>query len=370
MISKLLFLQTQGIGDLILCTPVLQAIRRAHPEVSITVLVGSNAAAETLLGSSLCHDVIVVPAPRIHPLRALLTLLRIRRHRFDAALLATRLWPGFPLWLARILLGVPVIIGDASLVRTTGRAIDPKLHRVRSNQRVARLLFPDLPDAPISLPLDPPSVSLAAELWKKEGLEGRDVLGVHPGGDPWNPEKRVPVEKYEAVFRLLPLKFHIAIFLGPGDEAMVPFFSQVASRRPGVTLFLSLPLRLVAALVSRTRFFLANDSGLGHMAAALGVPVVTLAGPTQISSTRPWGSAHAVVTTADPPPCMPCYDTPLWRHCPYDIRCLRAISEARVAETLLRLPLRSDAASPPGSETSPSCAAGPPDRPASKAPGR
>jgi len=69
----------------------------------------------------------------------------------------------------------------------------------------------------------------------------------------------------------------------------------------------------------------AGDTGVGHLAAALGTPVITLFGPTDPRLTAPRG--RAVVLT-HPVPCAPCF----YRECPIEHPCLRGIAAASVLE--------------------------------------
>jgi heptosyltransferase-2 len=70
-----------------------------------------------------------------------------------------------------------------------------------------------------------------------------------------------------------------------------------------------------------------GDTGVGHLAAALGVPVVTLFGPTDPLLTAPRGTV-AIVT--HPTPCAPCF----YRACPIDHPCLRSITADEVGARL------------------------------------
>ena len=85
-----------------------------------------------------------------------------------------------------------------------------------------------------------------------------------------------------------------------------------------------LPLLHLAGLISRCALFVTNDSGPMHLAAALGVPVIALFGPTDATATGPMGEGHMIIRKdAD---CAPCG----MRECPVDHRCMREISQDEV----------------------------------------
>jgi heptosyltransferase-2 len=81
-------------------------------------------------------------------------------------------------------------------------------------------------------------------------------------------------------------------------------------------------------VIAACRAFLSNDSGAMHLAAALGVPVVAVFGPTDERATAPVGD-HAILT-ADVF-CRPC----MLRECPIDHRCMKRIGADRVADALV-----------------------------------
>jgi heptosyltransferase-2 len=88
-------------------------------------------------------------------------------------------------------------------------------------------------------------------------------------------------------------------------------------------------LPVLVGLVGRCRALLSNDSGAMHIAAALGVPVTALFGPTDERATSPLGP-HEVLTA--PVFCRPCH----LRECPIDHRCMLRIETDRVFATLHR----------------------------------
>ncbi len=83
---------------------------------------------------------------------------------------------------------------------------------------------------------------------------------------------------------------------------------------------------LLPALLSRASLLITNDSGPMHIAAAVGMPVVALFGPTSEVRTGPYGAGHAVLT--EPVPCRPCFSRTCHNSLP--LECLRAVSPEQV----------------------------------------
>ena len=170
--------------------------------------------------------------------------------------------------------------------------------------------------------------------WSDLGLANKKVLGIHPGSEPTVKQKRMGTQRYRAVIQQFLDRFpeaRVAVFLGPGELDLASCFSDIDQR---VVVVSSTALREVGSMVSRTQVLLAGDTALGHIGSALGVPVVTLAGPTQTSSTKPWGDGNFVIRTQEELHCMPCYGTPLYGKCPYDLRCMNSISEVAIVDAL------------------------------------
>jgi ADP-heptose:LPS heptosyltransferase len=160
------------------------------------------------------------------------------------------------------------------------------------------------------------------------------LIGVHPGSEPTVPQKRYPTGQLQAtilhVAERCPSAQFLVFFGGePADER-----AKFAALHPRVHVISDLPLRTVAAIEARCRVLLSGDTGLAHIAAALGVPVVVVAGPTQVRSTCPRGSRIEVVRTEEELDCMPCFGTPLYGRCAH-VRCMVTIAPDRVASAVM-----------------------------------
>ena len=107
-------------------------------------------------------------------------------------------------------------------------------------------------------------------------------------------------------------------------------------------------LRLLAGVISRCSAFVSNDSGAMHLAAALGVPVVAIFGPTDERVTSPVGgrdtSGHLVTPDVliHPVFCRPC----MLRDCPIDHRCMKGVTvDAVISAVSARIDLARPTAS-------------------------
>jgi ADP-heptose:LPS heptosyltransferase len=136
----------------------------------------------------------------------------------------------------------------------------------------------------------PEAVSWSKQFWKRHGLEGRPVLALGPGSG--GREKNWPVGGFCAVadWWRASVGGEVLVILGP-VEAERGGFETLASR---AVLVRDLGLGQAAALLSRSDVYLGNDSGITHLAAAVGVYSLAIFGPSDPQKWRPRGR-HVVV---------------------------------------------------------------------------
>lgn len=124
---------------------------------------------------------------------------------------------------------------------------------------------------------------------------GPDRIAVlHPGSG--SAKKNWPVEKFAALARWLrdELALQLVVVQGEADAAVVAQLTAALAPRP-VTLATGLKLVELAAVLERCTVFAGNDSGITHLAAAVGTPTVALFGPASIPIWEPRGDRVRVV---------------------------------------------------------------------------
>ena len=150
-------------------------------------------------------------------------------------------------------------------------------------------------------------------------------IGLNPGAS-FGTAKRWLPERYAAVGDLVARRTgaRVAIVGGAGERALGDAIAG-GMREPVRNLCGRTTLGGMAAVLSRMAVVITNDSGPMHVAAALGVPVVAVFGPTDERETGPVGGGHHIVR--EPVHCSPCG----LRECPIDHRCMTRIGVDRVA---------------------------------------
>jgi heptosyltransferase-2 len=249
------------------------------------------------------------------------------RGQFDAAvMLPNSIASALPAWVAR----VPERWGYATAGRrpllTRAPAVPDEV-RGRSQVYYYRAM---LAGAGLRVSASP-DVSLACPPgWREAGdrlLEGDaaggNAVAINPGAS-FGTAKRWLPERFAAVGDLLAAGgARVVLVGGPAERAIGEAIAAQMSA-PARMLCGRTTLPELVGVLSAMRMLVTNDSGPMHVAAALGIPVVAVFGPTDWRETHPVGDAHRVVR--EPVHCSPCR----LRECPIDHRCMRRVTVDRV----------------------------------------
>lgn len=310
-------IQTNALGDVLMVTPLLQALIEAIGTEGVDVVLSKRAAPLLEhfpgLGSRLCvngHLRWRSPSSVWEFIRVVREL-RARRYRaiLDTSRVVQSAWMTF---LARPERGIgirlPRRLGPATVealgyLYTHEVQVDPDAHMIRQNLALlAPLAICPSSDRMRFFPS--PADREAADAWlARAGLRpDSPFVVIHPGAK-W-PPKRWPADR----FRLLANRLHglgLAVVL-VGDADDVSLLNAIAGggTPPAIVLAGDLTLGGVGALIQRARLHIGNDSGLMHLASAVGTPVLALFGPTLPSRTAPLGPLDQAIMK--PIPCRPC----------------------------------------------------------------
>ena len=134
--------------------------------------------------------------------------------------------------------------------------------------------------------------AFGSDFWRANGLDGAIVVALHVGSG--GARKNWPAERFAAVAdRLAEEGRRVLLVSGPADEAAVGAFRH--STRNDVVVSDSPSLGHLAALFHASNAYLGNDSGVSHLAAAVGTPTVAIFGPTDPALWAPRGANKVVV---------------------------------------------------------------------------
>lgn len=231
--------------------------------------------------------------------------------------------------LAACLARVPVRLGwreaGGSLLATASLPFKGlKGHQVERYHALINTGFPDLGDV-VHIPFRPrpEAEAQAAEVCRELALDGIFVL-LSLGAMTWN--KRLGTGVWvDLILRLQGQGIRFAVVGGSGEDEVQA--RDIVGFVPDVVDLTGLyPLSTIAALVSRSSAVVANDSGIGHMAAACRVPVISIFGPTKPEFSAPYSTRTAVLQK-EGLPCLGChrFDCPVEGH-----PCMNAIEGERI----------------------------------------
>lgn len=319
---RILVVQPRRIGDVIVTTPVIDALRERFPDARVEFLVEPGMA-PVLEGYPGLDEALVFEKGRFfHWLR------EIRRRRYDWVLDFMNNPRTAQLTLAS---RAPVRAGFETPFWGfvyTHRAPRPPapVYAVQNKFNLLRRLGLTPPDrvAP-RLPLREADFVPASAWWAERGLDGFSercaVLPMHR-----KPIRQWPMEKFAGVIDRLrkPAGRAIVLFGGPDER---PALERLAASFPDrVFVAPAGGLRQAAALLHRCHAAVTNDSGLMHLAVAVGVPTVTVYGPTWPASWNP-GPPHRFVQ-AEGLACVGCNRD----RCPFGHECMAWVGVDRVAD--------------------------------------
>jgi heptosyltransferase-2 len=315
-IERIVVRAPNWIGDVVLSLGAVRDLRRNFPAARIEVLARPWVSA--LYGAVTEVDV-VRPSAGVGADAASL------RGAFDAAvLLPNSFAAALTVWRA----GIPHRWGYATDGRgpllTRAGAVPPQV-RGRSEVYYYRAM---LAAVGLSVSATPdPSLACPPE-WASRGEVLLGVpgpwIGLNPGAF-YGTAKRWRPERYAAVGDTLARRSgaRVAIVGGAAERALGESIAASMSA-PARVLCGETSLADLTGVLSRLSVLVTNDSGPMHVAAALGVPVVAVFGPTDSRETGPVGDRHRIVS--EPVHCSPCK----LRECPIDHRCMTRIGADRV----------------------------------------
>ncbi len=329
---NVLAVRFSSIGDILLTTPLLRAIRHSHPSARLTVLTKREYV------PLLSHNPHIYRVLGLAPDRSLLSLAAELRgddytHLLDLhdnlrsralRLLVPGRWRSYPKHrAARTLL------------------IHSKRNRYRDRRPVPERYFSAACDLGVTPDGDPPEFILGAEATEQArawltsaGLDAEsNIVAIAPGAA--HATKRWPIEHWRVlVEKVVRDGFAVVIVGGPDDAPLGAALSAAGQGRVASSAGL-LGLQATGALLQRARTVVSGDTGVMHMATGVGTPVLALFGPTvEAFGFFPYSRRAQVLEL--PLPCRPCTSQggpacPLGHH-----RCMVDINPGNVYEALRR----------------------------------
>ncbi|MBW6513770.1 MAG: glycosyltransferase family 9 protein [Candidatus Syntrophosphaera sp.] len=275
--NRILYLNTAFLGDAILSTPVLRALKNLYPQARLD-LVAIPQTASVFSGNPYISQVYTWdkrdPWKRILGLVKL--LIRLRKNRYDLALSPH---VHFSTTLIMILAGIPVRIGFPRLKGSTHVVRVAKgMPVVRRNLELLRPLSGKPFDHQTEMFIPAEGQNQVDEFIKENSLDPARLVGIAPGSV-WA-TKRWPSRYYSQVLSGLVAKGFQPVLIGGEDDAGLCGKIITDSQVEAVNAAGQLSLPGSAWLIKNCRLLITNDSAPLHLANAVQTPVLAIFGPT------------------------------------------------------------------------------------------
>ncbi|MBU1727602.1 MAG: lipopolysaccharide heptosyltransferase II [Candidatus Omnitrophica bacterium] len=326
--KRILIVRTDRIGDVLLSTPVIKAMRKACPNAFIAMMV-SPYALDIVEGNPYLDQVIIYDKDEKHKswVRSIKFTLNLKKKKFDLALV---LHPINRVHLITFFAGIPHRIGYG---KKMGFLLSKKFqhskqlgekHELEYSLDLVRYLGIEPSDLDLFMPIKKESEKLVDDLFVREGIAGSDrLLAIHPGAS--CPSKIWPNQRFAEVADSLAKEYGFKVLVVAGPKDMTLAQSVVGNMKaPVVNLAGRTSVSELASVLKRCTLFISNDSGPVHIASAVGTPVISIFGRSQAGlSPKRWGPIgkndrilHEEVG------CIEC----LAHNCKREFACLKAIT--------------------------------------------
>ncbi len=360
--ERILLVQLADIGDLVLTTPAMAALREARPQAQIDLLASEQAL--PLVPAGMTNRQIPFRRSGRSASREFMQPANLRM----LASLATSAYDTivffhhftlrtgvFKFWLLAKASGARRIIGLKNHnIGFLTDSIDDKgfgaLHQAQYWLNLVALLGADSKARPAQVRREPyPESALAAS--------NEPTIVVHAGSGGYSRARRWPVERFAAVAIGLRDQYDAEIVLVGGDADDGHQLEALLHPRP-INLVGKTSLPQLADVIARAELFIGADSGVMHIAAATGTPVLSIFGPSNPAAWRPWAIGSRATVLSSGVECSPCsyvgHRIGARDGCPAR-SCMKLVSPGRALEACARLldPGRSPETAAPSASSAP-----------------
>ncbi|MGE5811740.1 MAG: glycosyltransferase family 9 protein [Ignavibacteria bacterium] len=315
---KILIIALSGIGDALMFTPALSLLRKSLPEAEIDALVMYRGAKEIYSSNPILNEVFYFNFLEEGAFKSLKFLFHLRK-KYDASI---NVYPSNrkEYNLINYFIGAKKRAGIVYLRKNNSnlgflnnvRVLENDyVHNVQANIKLCEALIgAKINDEPLlDYPISENEIVYADQFLRAAGISANElVIGLHPGCATlknhikrrWEPEKFAELGK-----KLInDHSAKILIFGGPEEQELKNQISSLINS-DRVNVINADSLTKSAAIMKRCNLFVTNDSSQMHIAAAMGLKVVAIIGPTNQNYIRPWKTEHHVVSlNLD---CSPCF---------------------------------------------------------------
>lgn len=336
-VEKILITRLSAIGDVIHALPAAYSLRQKYPNAQIDWLVETKAYPLVKLNPYL-DNVILLPRKEwremlnsdvVGAVKSFFAFFkRMKKKEYDINLDLHGL---FKSALSSFLIKPGLRIGPADGRELSTFFYQAKIdiptktmHKVERNLHLAAALGAAVDEINYGLKMTPIIKSQVSRLFESENIDQNKKMIVINPFTTWE-SKNWFLERYFKLANDLIKAGYYVIFTGArSDQAAIADFEAVeknnCSNLAGKT-----SLEDLAEVYKRSDLYIGGDTGPTHLAAAVGLPVISLMGPTDPETHGPYGEGHTVIQD-NSLECIRCWD----RHCSRNMQCMKSISVEQV----------------------------------------
>ncbi len=334
-IKNILVVEVNWLGDVLLTTPAIKAIKKAYPNCHLACMVLPRVR-EVLDGNPDVDEIIIFDEKgkhlKIFP--RIKFIIELRRKKFDAAFLFHR---SLTRTLITFFAGIKQRIGYSTLKRRfllTRKIPSPAggMHRSDTFSGLVESFGVKVKDRNCDFFVPEKSRAHIREFLKKEGVSDNDFLAVINPGANWN-LKRWPRESFAEISDRLVEYFNAKIVIS-GSEKDIGLAADISNLMKAKPIILAgkTTVKQLGALMERADLVISADSGPMHLAAAVSKNLIALFGPTDPKITGPRGKANTIIIHKSMGCKIPCYESDC-----RDNVCMGAISVEDVLQEVRKI---------------------------------
>lgn len=340
-VKKILIINLGGIGDILLSTPALRALKRHFPQAIISILI-FKPSYELVTGLSYIENIFSFQrgcSPEAL-LRNVFVLKALRRQNFDLSLNMRTMLSRKSAFKIRLLLGLirpKIKVGRDTEGR--GDFFDIRIPETDSGQKyemeydidTVLALGVKAPDRKIDFEIGPAAIDKVNRILKESGVRPQDlVVGIHPGG---KPSHRWPLENFAQVVNEISKRINCKfITTGSSAETALVERLKVEAGERLINFSGGLNLQELGALLKRCGVYICNDTAVMHIAAVLDVPMVAIFGAGYLTRFDPRNLSGRAVVFYKNAECSPCDQI----NCA-SLKCLREITPPEIVSAVLSI---------------------------------
>jgi len=329
---KILVIRADRIGDMILAMPMFQQLKERYPDAAVTCL-SSSLSSQLVESNPFIDEVLSYDPPWFDRKKGQKILgdyirirKRIRAERFDMAIDLRGNYKNF--FFLMLLTGIRRRVSFeacfGAFMLTDEVRFEPGKHETEYFMDIVTALGGRGVENPRPLLVLSEKEDAFADDFLRSNKIGPEnkVIAIHPGAGQKRIYKRWPEEYYIELGRALVEK-HEARLIITGSEVETDLAMRIANAIGGNAVSAAgriARLKDLAAVLRRCLVCIGSSTGVIHLAAAVGTPVVVLCGPEDPARWRPLSDTATLIVKEVP--CRPCRE----ESCSYDGKCLRSIS--------------------------------------------